>query len=126
MSIPPPPPMLDFVSAGLLSADFAASVFFAGLAIAWYADFDMILTLLRVVHSIGLLFSPGMEGLGPVGEFAILSRTSIPEIRWPKAVECPSRCGAFPCTTKNCEPAEFGVAVFAIERTTFTCSCALN
>src|SRR5438552_18907261 len=99
MSIPPPPPMLDFVSAGLLSADFAASVFLAGLAIAWYADFDMILTLLTVVHSIGLLFSPGMEGLGPGGAFAILSRTSRPELRWPEAVECPARCGALTCQT---------------------------
>ena len=46
----------------------------------------MILTLFSTVHSIGFEFSPGMVGFGPVGEFAILSRTSIPEIRCPKAV----------------------------------------
>ena len=73
--------MLDFTSVFLLSTGFDASAFLAPAALACQALRAMIFTLFSVVQSIGLLFSPGIEGFGPVWELAILSSTSMPEIK---------------------------------------------
>src|SRR5213594_2572997 len=125
MPIPAPVPMLALVPDDL-PAGFDASAFFAAAALAVNAAFGMIRTDLIVVHSSGLLFSFGIPGLGPVGELAILSSTSIPAIRCPNAVYFPSRPAFAPCMMKNCEPPEFGAPVCAIESTPFTCRCELN
>ena len=76
-------------------------------------------------RSSGTLFSRPERSIF-VGTLPIFFRTSSPAISFPNAVYFPSRNVASPRQMKNCEPAELGSLLRAIEMTPTTCLLVLN
>lgn len=85
--------------------------------------FGVTITRLELIFTSCFGRSPELVGTLPI--FSTTSRLAWSAVL-PKTVYWRSRCGTRPRQMKNCEPAEFGSFVRAIERMPASCSLALN